>query len=77
MKQATKDALLAFLGDRTDDDAISILETINDDGIDDASIPQDVGFQLVQLLKGQWWDLALKFRVNFKRIQIHHRTVLS
>lgn len=35
MKQATKDALLAFVGDRTDDDAISILETINDDGIDD------------------------------------------
>lgn len=35
MKQATKDALLAFVGDRTDDVAISILETINDDGIDD------------------------------------------
>lgn len=35
MKQATKDALLAFVGDRTDDEAISILETINDDGIDD------------------------------------------
>lgn len=34
MKQATKDALLAFIGDRTDDDAISILETINDDGIE-------------------------------------------
>ena len=49
----------------------------HDDGIDDASIPQDVGFQLVQLFKGQRWNLALKFRVNFKRIQIHHRTVLS
>lgn len=35
MKQETKDALLAFVGDRTDDDAISILEAINDDGIDD------------------------------------------
>lgn len=35
MKQTTKDALLAFVGDRTDDEAISILETINDDGIDD------------------------------------------
>lgn len=35
MKQATKDALLAFIGDRTDDEAISILETINDDGIED------------------------------------------
>lgn len=34
MKQATKDALLAFIGDRTDDEAITILETINDDGID-------------------------------------------
>ena len=36
MKQETKDALLAFIGDRTDDEAISILETINDDGIDDS-----------------------------------------
>lgn len=35
MKQETKDALLAFIGDRTDDEAISILETINDDGIED------------------------------------------
>lgn len=35
MKQVTKDALLAFVGDRTDDEAISILETINDDGIED------------------------------------------
>lgn len=34
MKQETKDALLAFIGDRTDDEAISILETINDDGED-------------------------------------------
>lgn len=34
MKQITKDALLAFIGDRTDDEAISILETINDDGIE-------------------------------------------
>ena len=35
MKQETKDALLAFIGDRTDDEAISILEKINDDGIED------------------------------------------
>ena len=35
MKQETKDALLAFIGDRTDDEAISILEAINDDGIED------------------------------------------
>ena len=35
MKQATKDALLASIGDRTEDEAISILEKINDDGIDD------------------------------------------
>ena len=35
MKQATKDALLAFIGDRTDDEAISVLEAINDDGIED------------------------------------------
>ena len=49
----------------------------HDDGIDDASIPQDVGFQLVQFFKGQRWNLALKFRVDLKRIQIHHRTVPS
>ena len=49
----------------------------HDDGIDDASIPQDVGFQLVQFFKGQRWNLALKFRVNLKRIQIHHQTVPS
>ena len=35
MKQSTKDALLSFIGDRTDDEAISILEIINDDDIDD------------------------------------------
>lgn len=35
MKQSTKDALIDFVGDRTDDDAIAILETINDDGIED------------------------------------------
>ena len=35
MKQATKDVLLAFIGDRTDDEAISVLEAINDDGIED------------------------------------------
>ena len=35
MKQSTKDALLSFIGDRTDDEAISILEIINDDGIED------------------------------------------
>jgi hypothetical protein len=34
MKQATKDVLLAFIGDRTDDEAISVLEAINDDDID-------------------------------------------
>lgn len=35
MKQTTKDALLSFIGERTDDEAISILEVINDDGIED------------------------------------------
>ena len=48
-----------------------------DDGIDDTAIPQDVGFKLVQLLKGQRRNLALKLRVDLKRIQIHHRTVPS
>ena len=48
-----------------------------DDGVDDTAIPQDVGFKLVQLLKGKRWDLTLKLRVDLKRIQIHHQTVLS
>ena len=48
-----------------------------DDGIDDMAIPQDVGFELVQFLKGQRRDLALKLRVDLKRIQIHHQTVPS
>lgn len=34
MKQETKDLLLSFIGDRKDDEAIRILEAINDDGID-------------------------------------------
>ena len=37
-----------------------------DDRVDDTTISQDVGFELVQLLKGERRDLALKFRVNFK-----------
>ena len=48
-----------------------------DDGVDDTTISQDVGFELVQLLKSERRDLALKFRVNLKRIQIHHQTVPS
>ena len=48
-----------------------------DDRVDDTAISQDVGFELVQLLKSQRRDLTLKLRVDLKRIQIHHRTVLS
>ena len=48
-----------------------------DDRVDDTTISQDVGFELVQLLKSERRDLALKFRVNLKRIQIHHQTVPS
>ena len=48
-----------------------------DDGVDDAAIPQDVRFQLVQLLKGERWNFSLKLRVNFKRIQVHRQNVLS
>jgi len=39
----------------------------HDDGIDDASIPQDVGFQLVQFFKGKRRNLALKLWVDLKR----------
>ena len=48
-----------------------------DDRVDDTTISQDVGFELVQLLKGERRDLALKLRVDLKRIQIHHQTVPS
>ena len=48
-----------------------------DDGVDDTTISQDVGFKLVQLLKSQRRDLTLELRVDLKRIQIHHRTVPS
>ena len=49
----------------------------DDDRIDNFSIVDDVLLQLFQLLKSQRRNLALKFRVNFKRIQIHHQTVPS
>ena len=48
-----------------------------DDRVDDTAISQDVGFELIQLLKSERWDLALKLRVDLKRIQIHHQTVPS
>lgn len=35
MKEATKNRLTELIGDRTDDEAIEMLELINDDGIDD------------------------------------------
>lgn len=35
MKEATRNRLTEIIGDRTDDEAIEILELINDDGIDD------------------------------------------
>lgn len=35
MKEKTRNRLTEIIGDRTDDEAIEILELINDDGIDD------------------------------------------
>ena len=49
----------------------------DDDRIDNLAIIDDVFLKLFQLLKSEWWNLALKLRVNFKRSQFHHRTVLS
>lgn len=34
MLQTTKDAITKFLGDRTDDEAIALLEVIDDEGVD-------------------------------------------
>lgn len=49
----------------------------DNDGIDDLAIADDVLFELVKFFGSQRRNLALKLRVNFKRIQIHHRTGLS
>ena len=49
----------------------------DDDGIDNFAIVDNVLLQLFQLLKSERRDLALKLRVNLKRIQIHHQTVPS
>lgn len=35
MLQATRDAITRFLGDRTDDEAITLLETIDNEGVDE------------------------------------------
>lgn len=35
MLQATRDAITNFLGDRTDDEAIALLEAIDNEGIDE------------------------------------------
>lgn len=35
MLQATRDAITNFLGDRTDDEAIALLETIDNEGVDE------------------------------------------
>lgn len=35
MLQATRDAITQFLGDRTDDEAIALLETIDNEGVDE------------------------------------------
>lgn len=34
MLQATRDAIVNFLGDRTDDEAIALLETVDNEGVD-------------------------------------------
>ena len=40
MLQATRDAITKFLGDRTDDEAITLLETIDNEGVDEENWKQ-------------------------------------
>lgn len=40
MLQATRDAINNFLGDRTDDEAIALLEIIDDEGVDEENWKQ-------------------------------------
>lgn len=40
MLQTTRDAITKFLGDRTDDEAIALLETIDNEGVDEESWKQ-------------------------------------
>lgn len=40
MLQATRDAITKFLGDRTDDEAIALLETIDNEGVDEENWKQ-------------------------------------
>lgn len=35
MLQATREAIVNFLGDRTDDEAIALLETVDNEGVDE------------------------------------------
>lgn len=40
MLQTTRDAITKFLGDRTDDEAIALLETIDNEGVDEENWKQ-------------------------------------
>ena len=40
MLQTTRDAITKFLGDRTDDEAINLLETIDNEGVDEENWKQ-------------------------------------
>ena len=40
MLQATRDAITKFLGDRIDDEAIALLETIDNEGVDEENWKQ-------------------------------------
>lgn len=40
MLQITRDAITKFLGDRTDDEAIALLETIDNEGVDEENWKQ-------------------------------------
>lgn len=40
MLQATRDAITKFLGDRTDDETIALLETIDNEGVDEENWKQ-------------------------------------
>ena len=49
----------------------------DDNGIQQPSLMENVLLKLLFFFKVQGWNLALKLRVDFKRIQIHHRNGLA
>ena len=49
----------------------------DNNGIQQPSFVENVLFKLLFFFKIQGWNFALKLRVDFKRIQIHHRNGLA